>query len=162
MIKLIVHPYQFNADLVDVAHIIDFDYKAGNLTFFIGNMLGVVILMLHLMLHLSFIFFFSLFSFWDLFMTFSVGSMIKLTSLSQIFVCSSEFWFQCSLYFLPIFAGAIFFISSFILLPGCILHYFSPLLFIKRKKKISPLLGHFIIKNFVLVSSSYMPNLFCA
>ena len=139
MIKLIVHPYQFNADLVDVAHIIDFDYKAANLTFFIGNMLGVVILMLHLMLYLSFIFFFSLFSFWDLFMTFSVGSMIKLTSLSQIFVCSSEFWFQCSLYFLPIFAGAIFFISIVYTASWVYSSLFFPLvIYQKEKKKIPP------------------------
>ena len=37
MIKLIFYLYQFNADLVDVAHIIDFVYKGANLTFSLGT-----------------------------------------------------------------------------------------------------------------------------
>lgn len=37
MIKLIFYLYQFNADLVDVAHVIDFVYKGANLTFFLGT-----------------------------------------------------------------------------------------------------------------------------
>lgn len=37
MIKLIFYLYQFNADLVDVAHVIDFVYKGANLTFSLGT-----------------------------------------------------------------------------------------------------------------------------
>lgn len=64
--------------------------------------------------------FFSLFHFCHLFMRFSVGNMIKLKSLSQIFVSSSSD-FIAAYTFYQIFTGSILFMPLFMPYPGCIL-----------------------------------------